>query len=87
MTTKEFSELLGDFQKLANDNKSNKLEQHFSAKFSWIKEQMFDVLSLAESKGGLPLTNRIEIATDTLKSLQELVNSLEKPSKDGDKLY
>tara|TARA_B110000003_G_C16537979_1_gene491514 strand:- start:89 stop:352 length:264 start_codon:yes stop_codon:yes gene_type:complete len=87
MTTKEFSELLGDFQKLANDNKSNKLEHHLSAKFSWIKVQMFDVLSLAENKGGLPLTNRIEIATDTLKSLQELVNTLEKPSEDGDKLY
>ena len=87
MTTKEFSELLGDFQKLANDNKSNELEHHLSTKFSWIKEQMFDVLSLAESKGGLPLTKRIEIATDTLKSLQELVNTLEKPSEDGDKLY
>jgi hypothetical protein len=82
MTTKEFSELLGDFQKLANDNKSNELEHHLSAKFSWIKVQMFDVLSLAKSKGGLPLTNRIEIATDTLKSLQELVNTLEKSSED-----
>lgn len=78
MTTKEFSELLGDFQKLTNYDTDTELEHHLSAKFSWIKMQMFDVLNFAEGKGGLPVTERIEMANDTLQGLQKLIITLEK---------
>ena len=81
MTTKEFSELLGDFQKLTNYETDidtvTELEHHLSAKFSWIKTQMFDVLNLSEGKGGLPVPDRIEMANDTLQILQKLIITLE----------
>ena len=87
MTAKEFSELLADFQKLASDNTNNTIEHHLSARFSWIKVQMFDVLNLSESNGGLPAVDRIEMANATLKGLEEFMVNLERSSEGSTKLY
>ena len=87
MTAKEFSELLADFQKLASDNTNNTIEHHLSARFSWIKVQMFDVLNLSESNGGLPAVDRIEMANATLKGLEEFMVNLERSSEGSNILY